>query len=290
MDKFALLLVLFSGFFHVIRDLFVKSTSNKQVFIWLYLIVGILISFPYGMFFLSKELFTVWNIGIVLISGVFHALYLVTLAKAYTVGDLSHIYPIARSAPLLILIFAVLFLNEHVSLVGVVGIIIITFGVYIINAKTLSLSGILEPLKSIIRQSASRLALFLMFIVAGYSLIDKVGVSFFHPISYFFLLQMITFVYLMPYILTTGRLGMIQKVWKEDKFNILKASFFDILTYTFALAALKIAQVSYVASMRQYSVILAVIIGHKLLQEKYLKVRLTSAIIIFLGLLLIAFA
>lgn len=290
MDKVALALVLFSGLFHVVRDFFVKNTKNKQVFLWLFLVVGLVISFPYAIFFLIKEEFTITNISIVLISGVIHALYLICLPKAYEAGDLSHVYPIARSAPVLVLIFAVIFLEESVSTRGILGVVTITFGVYMINAKALNLKALLEPLRSIPRESASRLAFLAMLIVATYSLIDKVGVSFFHPISYFFLLQITTLIYLTPYVLLSEDKAKISLEWRENKWNMLKASVFDVLSYTLALAALKIAQASYVVGMRQYSVILAVIIGHKLLKEKYVKVRLTATVVIFIGLLLIAFA
>lgn len=290
MDKIALALVLFSGLFHVVRDLFVKNSKNKQIFLWLYLITGLAISFPYTIFFLMEESFTVLNIGIVLISGVVHAFYLVTLAKAYEAGDLSHIYPIARSAPVLVLIFAILFLNESVSLLGIFGIIAITFGVYIMNAKALNLKSLLEPLRSIPKESASRLALLVMLMVAAYSLIDKVGVGFFHPISYFFLLGAVTLTYLTVYMLATKDREEIRSEWRKNKWNMAKASVFDILSYTLALAALKIAPVSYVVGVRQYSVILAVIIGHKLLQEKYIKVRLSASALILAGLLVISFA
>lgn len=287
MDKLALALVLFSGLFHVMRDLFVKKAVNKELFIGLYLMTGLALSLPYAVFFLTKESFTILNGGVVLVSGAIHALYLIVLAKAYSAGDLSHVYPIIRSAPLLVLLFAILFLEESVSGRGVLGIIAITIGVYMINAKALTLKALLEPFRSIRKEAASKLALLGMFIVATYSLVDKVGVSFFHPISYFFLLQCVSFMCLSPYLLRIKTVNQFKLEWKENRINIIQGAILDVLSYTLVLAALKIAPVSYVVSMRQYSVILAVILGHKLLQERYLKVRMTATMIIFVGILLI---
>ncbi len=290
MNGFAIFLILLSGFFHVIRDLFIKGARNKQVFLCIYLFVGFFITVPYSVYFLSKENFTLMNLGITFGSSIIHSFYLISLARAYEAGDFSHIYPIARSAPVLVLIFAVIFLHESVSLLGVFGILLVTFGVYMINAKSLSFKALAEPWHYMKSEPASRIAFLLMFIVAAYSLVDKIGVNFFHPITYFFLLQIFTFMFIAPYMFWKYKKEDFKMEWKNSKFNIIKASVFDVLTYTLALAALKIAQVSYVVSMRQFSVILAVFIGHHVLKERFAKVRITASIIIFCGLILISFA
>ncbi len=290
MDGFAVLLVLISGFFHVIRDFSIKGARNKQVFLWIYLFVGIFITLPYSIHFLSQENFTLMNLGITFGSSLIHSFYLIFLGKAYETGDFSHIYPIARSAPVLVLIFAVIFLNESVSLLGLFGILLVTFGVYMMNAKSLNWRALAEPWHYIKNEPSSRIAFLLMFFVAAFSLVDKVAVDFFHPITYFFLLQVLTLLWITPYMFWKYKREEFKKEWGDSKFKILRASVLDILTYTLALAALKIAQVSYVVSMRQFSVILAVFIGHRILKEGFAKVRITASVIIFCGLIFISFA
>jgi multidrug transporter EmrE-like cation transporter len=65
------------------------------------------------------------------------------LAKAYSVADLSQAYPIMRgTGPLVVPLFAVLFLGERVSAVGWVGIAVILTGiVWLMDIRMLRVSG-----------------------------------------------------------------------------------------------------------------------------------------------------
>jgi uncharacterized membrane protein len=67
--------------------------------------------------------------GIVIVSGIVHFAYWIFLMSSYTYGDLSVVYPIARSAPVLVTLFAVLFLHEQLSTMGIIGILAVTGGV-----------------------------------------------------------------------------------------------------------------------------------------------------------------
>ena len=72
-------------------------------------------------------------------SGLIEAVYFITLTRAYALGDLSQVYPIARgSAPLFVLLWAMLFLGERPTLIGAGGIFIVVIGLYLVNLPTLS--------------------------------------------------------------------------------------------------------------------------------------------------------
>jgi drug/metabolite transporter (DMT)-like permease len=62
-----------------------------------------------------------------------------------------------RSSPALVLVTAVLFLGEQISIEGVCGILLVAVGVYIINMKRISGGDLLEPINS-------RLSTFLGFL------------------------------------------------------------------------------------------------------------------------------
>ena len=75
--------------------------------------------FIYGYRQQSFDLQGIWAIA--LLSGLLHFLYWLWLARSLETGDLSRVYPISRSAPALVLVLAVLFMGEQVSLPGAAG-------------------------------------------------------------------------------------------------------------------------------------------------------------------------
>jgi uncharacterized membrane protein len=63
------------------------------------------------------------------------AVYYSTLVRAYTHGDFSLVYPVARgAAPALLAIWATLFLGERLQRAGVVGLILVLIGLLYVGA------------------------------------------------------------------------------------------------------------------------------------------------------------
>ena len=71
------------------------------------------------------------GIGIwILLSGVLHGLYILSLSKAYSVQDISFVYPIARSAPVFVPFFSWLLLGEQLGWISFLAIAMILLAVY----------------------------------------------------------------------------------------------------------------------------------------------------------------
>jgi drug/metabolite transporter (DMT)-like permease len=69
--------------------------------------------------------------------------------------------------------------------------------------------------------------------------------------------------------------------------SLITVSLLQFLAYQLVLTAMTMAQVSYVAAVRQVSVLLAVFTGSVMLREGHLVLRLTAAAAITLGVVLI---
>ncbi len=80
------------------------------------------------------------------------------------------------------------------------------------------------------------------------------------------------------------------KVWRESKKEIFIVTILQNLTYLLVLIALQESKVSYVVAFRQVGVLFGVGMGAILLKESYWKTRITGALILTMGLVLIAFA
>ena len=291
MSALAVILVLLSALFHALRSLFTKESGDKQVFLWLYSIVALLFFSPLFLYFLFRVGITnpaayAWCAG----SGFIHFLYWLFLTKAYKEGDLSHVYPIMRSSPALVLVTAVLFLGEQVSFQGVAGILLVAVGVYIINLKHISGAEMLAPIKSIANDRSTQFAFLTLISVAVYSIVDKMAVDYIHPILFAFFHLFCGMCYYTPYILFTKKADIIKKEWNAGLVRIVMSGVIGITGYSLILIAFTIDRVSYIVSLRQLSAVFAVLMGSFWLKERHKGIRLAGALIIFSGGFLISMA
>jgi len=291
MSALAIVLVLISAFFHAIRSLFTKESGDKQIFLWLYSIIALLFFSPLFFYFLfrvgiNNPVAYAWCAG----SGFIHFLYWLFLTSAYKEGDLSHVYPIMRSSPALVLMIAVLLLGEQVSLQGVAGILLVAVGVYIINMKRMSGEEFLAPIKSMAHDRSTQFAFLTLISVALYSIVDKMAVDHIHPILFSFFHLFCGMCFYTPYIVFTKNAAQIKKEWKSGVVRIIMAGILGIVGYALILVAFTIERVSYIVGLRQTSIVFAVLMGSHFLKEKHQGIRLTGALIIFAGGFLISLA
>jgi len=291
MSTVAIGLVLLSALFHALRSLFTKESGDKQIFLWLYSLFALLFFAPLFFYFLyrvgiNKPIAYAWCAG----SGFIHFLYWLFLTGAYKEGDLSHVYPIMRSSPALVLVVAILFLGEQVSFQGVSGILLVAAGVYIINMKQISSDELLAPIKSVARDRSTQFAFLTLISVAGYSVVDKMAVGYIHPILFAFFHLFFGMCYYTPYIVFTKTAVKIKKEWHSGPGRIILSGVIGIVGYALILVAFTIERVSYIVSLRQISIVFAVLMGSHFLKEKHPGIRLSGALIIFVGGILISLA
>ncbi|MBI2655748.1 EamA family transporter [Candidatus Woesearchaeota archaeon] len=291
MNPTTVVLVIASAVIHAFRNFYTKKANDPQIFIWWYELIGSVIFLPLFLYYLWQEgSGNLLGLTIGVISGLLHALYWMLHGRAYKGGDLSHVYPIMRSAPALVLVFAVIFLQEQVSFMGIMGILLVVFGVYIINMKRVTLKTLDEPITSIFKEKATLFAFLTLVSVAIYSIVDKIGVKYVNPVVFSYYFTFFGFVFVTPYIFYAGKSKLMKKEWKLNKKSILLNGFFATFGYLLILIALSTEKVSYVVGLRQLSVVVAVLLGSHILKEKHKLVRFTASAFIFLGAFLISIA
>ncbi len=289
MHPLAIALVLASAGMHAWRELITKRAHDKQIFVWLFCVVSIVLFFPFFVYEIVIGNMS-WNaLMIGLGASVIHASYWYFMSRAYECGDLSHVYPIMRSAPAPIFILSVIFLHEHVSTLAIIGVATILVGIYMINMKRMSLQGFLEPLESL-RERHTRYALLTAFTVTLYSIQDKIIVGHLDPLLYTYFLLTIPTLYWTPFILRTKTRSAILAEWNRSPADIILNSIIGTVSYALILTALTIERVSYVSSLRQISIVFGVFLGGHLLKERHKWIRLGAAGLIFAGTLMIAMA
>ena len=282
----ALLLLVLSALLHAAYYGFYKRSADKQVFVWWFLLVAVVVYSP--ALILNRPVIPAQGWLCLLLSGLLDMAYFVSVGKAFEEGDLSVVYPLARGAPpLLITLGGVLFLRERLTIWGLTGILLVTASLYLINTR--SRADLLRPLRSL-KERPSQLALLASISVSIHSVIDKVGLRYVDPLAYGYLTLLVILLSFTPYILLTGHRDHLMAEWRVSKLGIGVAGVLILLTYFLALTAMRLSYVSYAGSVRSVNVIFGTLLGTLLLKEPYGAIRVLASSLVFIGVLLIGVA
>jgi uncharacterized membrane protein len=122
--------------------------------------------------------------------------------------------------------------------------------------------------------------------IAAYSLVDKVGVGIVYPPVYIYLMLLLAWLFLSPYVLVKERTWL-KEEWHINKGTILVLGFLVLFTYMMILFALRISKVSYVVAVREVSIVFSAFYGIVWLKEKHGRQKFVGAVLIALGAVLI---
>jgi uncharacterized membrane protein len=272
----AILLVLISGLIHSIWNLFTKRSLNKAVFLWFCQMTAVLIFLPPTLSELSGVELNFQDSWVyILLSMILHGSYMLLLAKTYSLGDLSQAYPIMRGiSPLLVPLFAVLILNEHLVPLGWVGIVFIVFGIVLIG-------GIKK--KALNKTMLYAIAVGIM--ITGYTLVDKLALKYVAP---FTLNEFTNIGNLLALTWIALHSGVIRKEWQINWRTIILGGILAPGGYILFLKALELMPVSQLAPIREIGTVFGTLFGIFLLKEPQGKSRIIASIIITVGILLLA--
>ena len=292
----SIVFVLLSAFFHALWNYYGKASRSPQLFFFW---IGI---FTMGVAALAFALQlpiapkSVW--GYIAGSGVIHFFYWVCLSRAYMSGEISYVYPIARSAPGFIPLFAFLFLDERLSVQGLIGIFLIIFSIYLLQQRAGGLT--FKELLRYLRRPDSVWAFSTLGTVIAYSLVDKAGMAEFYahsaqqhawqPVTYFLTESVIAMILYGSYIMLNFPPREITDIGRREWKQIIATGVLSMLSYMLILHVYMTESVSYVVALRQSSVIFAVLLGAYLLKESQTKLRFAAAAVMVIGVLLIVTA
>jgi len=280
------MLVMTSAVSHALWNYVAKEAGDKDSFMLLINVLSLVIFLPVFYVILPEIYFPVEILPFLFISGVAETIYFLALGKAYEEGDLSVVYPVARSSPMFVAIAASLLIGERITAWGALGIAFILFGVYVLHLKGWSGEELTRPLKAL-GDPASRYAFVAALGTTVYSISDKMGVTAVDPLLYSFWLGFV--ITGMLSLVTVKRRG-VSLLREELRGSLFRVSVAGVLVkggYMLVLVAMSMAQVSYILALRQVSVVLGAALGVVLLKERYGGVRIVGSMIIFVGVYLL---
>jgi len=237
--------------------------------------------------------------GLLMLTGVFEAIYFVGLASSYRTGDMTAVYPIVRALPILIVaLFSILSGHgQAFSIYALVGMLLIVIGCLLVPIDHEKQIGF--------RHYLTRTNIFAMLAAAGtsgYMLVDDTALKILRSVSALSVAQVwITVLYTMlSFSSTFIILGSVVLASKEQRLALKSITkqqigrssltgLMILVTYLLVLISLAhVRDVSYATAFRQVSVIFGLLLGMLLLKEKPGTVRISGTLLIFVGLVLVA--
>jgi drug/metabolite transporter (DMT)-like permease len=272
MGNAASVLMLVSGLAHAVVNAILKAGKDKMS--GRALIDGFSALLVAPAAFLVPLPANAW--GWMAASWVIHVLYLVTLIKSFEQSDMSVAYPIARGlAPTLAAVCAVAIFHEPISIVVACGIALIAVGVMFIGVShTLNKSALLW-------------ASLTGACIAGYTVIDAQGVRA-APTAASYIVW--------TFMLLGAGIGGIFAVWRGRSFLIsaatqwrpgLIAGALSLVSYGFALLALRLGATPRLAALRETSILFGTAIAVIFLRERLTRPRYLGVAAIALGAVLL---
>lgn len=269
-----------------------RSATSAAFFIWATALGTLLFSpllLPHWRDILELPASFWW---LLFISGGFQALYLAGLAKAYTKADLSLVYPLARSTPVMLVPVLVWLIYSRSALSGL-DLIAMLF--IVVGALILPLTRWSAWKLSNYFNAGVGWALVAAFGTAGYSVIDSAAILNMRALGWepfaagstFVVLQGVSIVAWMLPILKWGFRESVA-LPKQLKPTLLAGTFI-MLTYLLVLVSMSmVEEVSYVVALRQLSIPIGVAIGALWLREKLSLPRIQGVSLMLIGLVLVS--
>lgn len=219
-----------------------------------------------------------------LIGGILlHFGYQIFLLKSYELGDLTHVYPIARgSAPLIVTLFSVLVLG--IKLTGLQLIAVFVIGLGIISLAFVRQSDGLHNHK------AAFVALVTGVFIALYSMVDGFGARLAGTSLGFFAWLAIGNSLLMVVFLAVRSPGTLREIPRRGRPVLFIGGGLSYVAFAIVTWAFTQAPIALVTALRETSIVFALIIGVLFLKEKMSVLKVCSTATTLAGAILLRIA
>jgi uncharacterized membrane protein len=276
MSSALLLLILLAAFIHASWNLFARKTGGSLTVLWLGALISTSIMIPIAIGVQMSRPFSTRGLAIALVSGCVHCAYWWSLARMYRRGDISLSYPIARGTGVLgTALGSTLILRETLSFPGAAGIACVCVGVFALGFQRRA-----EP----VRTRVVMLALLTGLTITAYSLLDDLA-----PPVYLAIETGVGVLVLLVAGWRRLRAGA-ATMYRRYRRTVWIVGFGSPATYLIILFAYSRGHVGYIVAVREFSVVIAALLGARFLNEKISALRWTGIVLVAAGMVMIKMA
>ncbi len=274
MPAAALVLALMSAVSSAVWNLLVKQSPDTEAATAVAIVIGVILFSP--SLALGGIRAAAWPfIGA---SAALELSYFALLATAYRRAELSLVFPLARGlAPVLVLLIGLAALHVPASTGELAGVLLVAAGAAAVRGIRLA-GGLAD----------TGVALLIAACIAGYTLVDKHGVSLASPAAY---LEAVMALLALPYLAFVARArGSLRPLRRELRPRSAIIGIGIIGGYDLVLYGLRLAAAAPVAAVRESSVVIGTALAAVVLRERVGPARFCGACLVAAGVTVLAFA
>ena len=273
MPAAALVLALLSAVSSAVWNLLVKQSRNTEAVTAVALAIGVILFSPSLAF--GRIPLSAWPyIGA---SAALEFTYFALLARAYRRAELSLVFPLARGlAPVLVLLIGLVALHDRASAGELAGVLLVAVGATAVRGIRMA-GGFAD----------TGIALLIAVCIAGYTLVDKHGVSLASPAAY---LEVVMLLLVLPYLALVARARGLEPLRRELRPRTAIIGICVIGGYDLVLYGLRLAAAAPVAAVRESSVVIGTALAAIVLRERVGPARFCGACLVAAGVTVLAFA
>jgi drug/metabolite transporter (DMT)-like permease len=267
------LAVIFAAFLHASWNVSVKLNLDRFLALFLLqTLMGLMGMVMLGIFAWPS----VASLPFALVSGVLHTGYNLFLARSYRTGDLSVVYPVARgTAPLITLGASYVFAHDVISPLAAAGILVLIAGIWLIA---------LGPSKALkIDRNTLLFALGTSVFIGCYTIVDGLGGRASGSASGYtavvFILDALGMLASGLVLRGSGVFKAVLPYWRSGVLGALASG----SAYWIVIWAMSVAPIAMVAALRETSILFAIALSAKVLDEKLTLSRLAGALLVVAG-------
>jgi drug/metabolite transporter (DMT)-like permease len=273
MPAAALVLALLSAVSSAVWNLLVKQSRDIEAVTAVALAIGVVLFSPSLAF--GHIAPAAWPyIGA---SAALELTYFTLLTAAYRRAELSLVFPLARGlAPVLVLLIGLVALHDRASAGELAGVLLVAVGATAVRGIKIA-GGFAD----------TGIALLIAVCIAGYTLVDKHGVSLASPAAY---LEAVMALLVLPYLALVTRARGLQPLRRELRPRTAVIGVGIIGGYALVLYGLRLAAAAPVAAVRESSVVIGTALAAIVLRERVGPARFCGACLVAAGVTVLAFA
>lgn len=269
--------VLLAALLHAVWNALVKSRADRLLMLAAVTVVGSIFG---AALVLTNAPPAPASWVYIAVSALLHTGYFFFLIRAYQVGDLSHVYPLARGlAPLLVTLGAWLFAGETLGMLALVGIALASCGIMSLAADAGAPWHVdKRPVLFAIATSV---------FIAAYTVVDGIGVRLsgnaLAYIGWLFLANS----WLLVGVTLHRRRGRVMRFVRDQWRVAVGGGVASVVAYGLVIYAMSSGAMAIVSALRETSVIFAALIGTLALGEGLRRGRVLAASVVAVGVALI---
>ncbi|MEP6835340.1 MAG: EamA family transporter [Gemmatimonas sp.] len=280
----ALALVLASTITHAWWNFLLKRAGGSQTFVGLSKASEAILLSPFFVWMAlvnPAPVHGVWTL--VMVGAVLVLLNYAALAKAYSKGHLSIVYPVSRGGVLFVLpVFGYIVFGERLGAASASGMLLIVCGILLLTLGDFRWSA-MQTFWANLATPATGFALAAAGFAGVYTIWDKRAVNTMPVFQYFFFYTCIVAAVYMVALRVRHTSVQIAAEWRANHRSIISVGALNSITYLMVLAALRSSASSSVIAVRQLSIAWSVVLGVAVLREPLRAPTLVGSVLILVG-------